>query len=448
MPAPDNHEPRRRDEPFEIWEPVEEAEVWEEIAQVRSPALELVGLPFEPDPDTLLDLELPVPEAVVELARYDTIVDLDDPDPPAKREPLPRATTDHKRIVAWLDVVGSMTTEQVHRACAPYVSRRSLQLWLAQLHQAGLVQRRRAQLSARARRGRGGSAPLLWSLTAKGFAQGVAWRDPEGEARYWPQIADYRRWRRSTARFSKRLTHDLHAVHWALAFDALLREWESARIDDLYTPRYLDGQLRPRRRQSALGGRWRGIELREIELPTGYVFEGISSGPFERAINPDLTLHVWIDWRKDDPREVDLLVELDRTRRPAYNRRKLIASDEFLTGWCLSHQRVRESGRPVVIFVCPDDARVRALMKVADECMTGRIGQPGEPDYRWRYPGREHMLFTSEEKIHHGSMLALRLPQLPRRLRWEPDETYRTTLTTILPLELVPERLRTSPWGA
>lgn len=443
MPAPDDRPPRPNDTPFEMWEPVEEGE----IPQLHSPALELVGQPFTSDPDSVLDPDLPASETWAELARYNTIVDLGDPDPPARHEPLAAATWDHKQIVGWLDLFGSMTTEQVHRASAPYMSRRTMQLWLSQLHRAGLVQRRRAQLRTEARRGRGGSAPLLWSLTAKGFAQGVAWRDPE-EPLYWPQIAEYRRWRRSSAGFSKRLIHDLHAAHWALAFGSLLGTWRSARITDLYTPRYVDGQLRPRRRPAVLGGRWSGIELREIELPRGYVFDGISSGPFNAVIRPDITLHVWIDWRKGDSREVDLLVELDRTERPAYNREKLIAYDEFLTGWCLSHPRTCAQGRPVVIFVCLNVRSTRSLLKVADEVMTGRVGQLGEPAYRWRYPGREHMLFTSEEMVHHGSMLAVRLPHEPRGLRSDPDETFRTTLTTILPFELVPDDLRTSPWGA
>jgi hypothetical protein len=77
------------------------------------------------------------------------------------------------------------------------------------------------------------------------------------------------------------------------------------------------------------------------------------------------------------------------------------------------------------------------LMRAADEIMTGRIGWTGEPEHAWYYPGRDHVLFTTETEIHRGSMLAWRLPELQRALR---DalcyEGFPITVAEILPPEL------------
>lgn len=44
------------------------------------------------------------------------------------------------------------------------------------------------------------------------------------------------------------------------------------------------------------------------------------------------------------------------------------------------------------------------------------LGRPS-PEHAWYYPGRDHILFTIEDEIHYGSMLAWRLPKLPPALR-------------------------------
>jgi len=75
-----------------------------------------------------------------------------------------------------------------------------------------------------------------------------------------------------------------------------------------------------------------------------------------------------------------------------------------------------------------------ALMKAADEVMTGRIGWTGDPEHSWYYPGRDHVLFTTEIEIHRGSMLAWRLPELPRELRDQLGyEGFPMTIADILP---------------
>ena len=83
-----------------------------------------------------------------------------------------------------------------------------------------------------------------------------------------------------------------------------------------------------------------------------------SSRPFTE-VKPDLSLELRIDALK---LTFDLLVELDLTARPSYNRDKFLAYDAFLCGWSLAHPRYRTQGtRPAVVFVCPDPHAALAL---------------------------------------------------------------------------------------
>ena len=112
----------------------------------------------------------------------------------------------------------------------------------------------------------------------------------------------------------------------------------------------------------------------------------------------------------------DLLVELDLTARPSYNREKFLAYDAFLCGWSLAHPRFRAQGtRPAVVFVCPNHHAALACAREADELMTGRIGPMGAPAEHWYYAGRDHLFFAVEADIHHGELLALALPGAPTR---------------------------------
>ncbi|MBV9197633.1 MAG: hypothetical protein JO168_26155 [Solirubrobacterales bacterium] len=63
-----------------------------------------------------------------------------------------------------------------------------------------------------------------------------------------------------------------------------------------------------------------------------------------------------------------MLIEVDLTSRPSYNRDKLIAHDAFLCGWSLAHPRYRAQGtRPAVVFVCSEARAVLALAREAEE---------------------------------------------------------------------------------
>jgi len=209
------------------------------------------------------------------------------------------------------------------------------------------------------------------------------------------------------------LHHDLHTIGWWHAFEAALGA--GVGVSDVLTPRYEDGRFRAPRIHTGRGPGHRAVELRDIPLGGGAHIAGISNDRFDYTIEPDLTIRLevmgWLIGKTQDI-AVDLLVEVDRTRRPARNLDKFQRYDQFLTGWGLLHPRVEQLGtRPIAIFTSPNEPSMLALMKAADEVMTGRIGWTGEPEHTWYYPGRDHVLFTTETEIHRGSMLAWRLPE-------------------------------------
>jgi hypothetical protein len=117
---------------------------------------------------------------------------------------------------------------------------------------------------------------------------------------------------------------------------------------------------------------------------------------------------------------IDLLLEVDRTGRGAYNAAKYAAYDEFLGGWCLRTRRFgrERRTRPLAVFVGRRAEAIPALLHAADGAMALGFGAPGryEPaafDHR----GRAHTAFTCMEWLLAGEAVALRLPALPPEVR-------------------------------
>jgi hypothetical protein len=423
--------------PPEYWEPVEP-----DIPAMRSRVRELAGNPadidpdesFEIDPDELFEEEPPRPATILELDRYEEITGLGVIEPPPRRQALRSVRYEHLMAVKWLDRFGYMTTEQLRRAVLPDATLRATQDLLRRMRDAGHVERRRTQLSIEDGRERGGSAPRLHSLTAAGHRLGK-----QSPGLYGSVIPPSNRWRASEASTSMHLLHNLHTIAWWQAFEAALAP--GVGVTEVLTPRYDEGRLRPPTIEIARGRGWRAIERRDVWLGEQHAFAGIPDGPYVEVVKPDLTIRLdvlgWLVGQRSDIR-FDLLIEVDRTQKASKNRRKFKRYDAFLTCWGLHHPRVQElETRPVVIFTSPDDQSMRALMKAADEEMTGRIGRTGDPEHAWYYPGRDHILFTIEDEIHHGSMLAWRLPKLPPALREALGyESFLTPAVMILPLEL------------
>jgi len=411
----------------EYWEVVEP-----DVPALCSPARELIGKPAQRDPDEPLDPDPPRPATMLELDRYDQIVSFGTLEPLRARRPLGSIRYEHLMVCKWLDRFGFMTTEQLRRAVLPRATLRATQDLLCRMRDAGLLERRRVQLSIEEGRRRGGSTPRLYSLTPAGYRLGQ--RSPGFYSSVIPRTGGRRR---SEAKTPMHLHHDLHALGWWQAFETLLGP--GVDVSDVFTPRYEEGRFRAPRIHYGRGHR--AVERRDIVLGHGAQIAGIADDRFAYTIEPDLTIRLdVIGWLigKTENILVDLFVEIDRTRRPARNLDKLKRYDEFLTGWSLLHPRVEQLGtRPVVIFTSPDERSMLALMKAADEIMTGRIGWTGESEHTWYHPGRDHVLFTTETEIHHGSMLAWRLPELPRDLRDKLCyEGFPLRVVEILPPEL------------
>ena len=181
-------------------------------------------------------------------------------------------------------------------------------------------------------------------------------------------------------------------------------------------------------RKSANGQRRHPITLNEIPVPDGQAIIDVELKTFTE-IKPDLSLELRIEPLK---LTFDLLVEIDLTARPSYNRDKFLAYDAFLCGWSLAHPRYRTQGtRPAVVFVSPNNHAALACAREADELMTGRIGVMGAPAEHWYYAGRDHLFFAIEADIHHGDLSALALPAHPPGLR------ERLTGNRALPLDQV-----------
>ena len=201
-----------------------------------------------------------------------------------------------------------------------------------------------------------------------------------------PAISPKREWRPIEQRRAARLPHDLHALGWAIE---LHRTVGPLATDRWRTPRYATGRYPVP--QVGSGQRRHPITLNEIAVPDGQAIIDVELKTFSE-VKPDLSLELRIDALK---LTFDLLVELDLTARPSYNRDKLLAYDAFLCGWSLAHPRYRTQGtRPAVVFVCPDAHAALACAREADEALTGRIGVMGTPAEHWYFAGRDHLFFA------------------------------------------------------
>ena len=200
--------------------------------------------------------------------------------------------------------------------------------------------------------------------------------------------------------------------------------------DHWRTPRYATGRYPVP--QVGSGQRRHPITLNEIPVPDGQAIIDLELKTFTE-IKPDLSLELRIPAMA---LSFDLLVELDLTARPSYNRDKLLSYDAFLCGWSLAHRRYQTQGtRPAVIFVCPDARTTLSLAQEADDVMTGRIGALGTGPEHWYYPGRDHVFFALEADIHHRDLSALALAPRPAGLRERltGERDLELTRVTLLP---------------
>jgi hypothetical protein len=344
--------------------------------------------------------EDPAPEGVRELAFFDRINEVGEADQLTGVDRLPRLYEADYAILKLLDRAGLAPRVLIGRATMPDRSTNAVSDRLVKLYRHGLIAQHTIGIRARSRAD--GQLPLLYSITRRGLqvAQG---RKPA------PAISPKRDWRAIEQRHAACVPHDLHALSWAIAFHRAVAKLAT---DNWRTPRYVTGRYPVP--QAGSGHRRHPITINEIPLPAGQAMIDIELTKFGE-VKPDLSLEVRVETIK---LTFDLLVELDLTERPSYNREKFLAYDAFLCGWCSEYPRYKTLGtRPVVLFVCRDERSLLGCAKVADEVLTGRVGVMGAPADQWYHPGREHMLFARETDIHGARLNVFALPSLPPSVR-------------------------------
>jgi hypothetical protein len=363
-----------------------------------SPVRRVVGRRIPgPPPD---QHDQPAPDSLRELAYLDRINEIGPADQLDGAANLPRLYDEDYAILSLLDRAGLAPRTLIGRAVFPTRTSHATSHRLTKLYRHGLIAQHATGLREHKRTD--GKAPLLYSLTRRGLevAQG---RTPA------PAISPKREWRAIEQRNAGRLGHDLHALAWAIA---LHRTVGPIATDHWRTPRYATGRYPVPQTGSARDRH--PISLGEIPVPDGQAIIDVELKRFTE-VKPDVSLELRVDTLK---LTFDLLVELDLTARPSYNREKFLAYDAFLCGWSLAHPRYRALGtRPIVVFVCPDAHAALACAREADATFTGRIGMMGTPAEHWYYPGRDHVLFAVEADIHRADLSALALPPQPPPLR-------------------------------
>jgi hypothetical protein len=377
-----------------------------------SPIRRIVGRRISAPPSQAT--ERPAPDTLRELAFLDRINEIGPADQLDATAALPKLYDEDYAVLALLDRAGLAPATLIGRAALPTRASRTVADRLVKLYRHGLIARHTTALRRHTRSD--GKSPLLHSLTQRGLEVAQA-REPA------PAISPKRDWRAIEQPNAGRLSHDLHALAWAIEFHRAAGELTT---DRWRTPRYATGRYPVP--QVGSGQHRHPITLSEIKVPDGQAIIDLELKTFTE-IKPDLSLELRVEPLK---LTFDLLVEVDLTARRSYNREKFLAYDAFLCGWCLGHPRYRSQGtRPAVVFVCPDNRAALACAREADELMTGRIGVMGAPAGRWYYAGRDHLFFAIEEEIHHAELAAFALPPAPPGLRERLNGTRELALETV-----------------
>jgi hypothetical protein len=385
------------------------------------PAKHEVQVDYEPPPEKAADLadspvrrivgrrgadseephaDRPASGTLRELAFLDRINEIGPADQFDGATRLPRLYDEDYTILALLDRVGFAPVTLIARAALPGRAPRTVFDRLVKLYRHGLIARHSTGLHGHS--SNDGKPPLLHSLTRRGL-QVAQRREPS------PAISPKREWKPIEQPHAGRLAHDLHALGWAIEFHRAVGDMAT---DRWRTPRYATGRYPVP--QVGQGQRRHSITVNEIPVPDGQAIIDLELKTFAE-IKPDVSLELHIEPLK---LTFDLLVEIDLTARPSYNREKFVAYDAFLCGWSLAHPRYRTQGtRPAVVFVSPNNHATLACAREADEVMNGRIGAMGSPAERWYYAGRDHLFFAVEGDIHQGELTARALPAHPPGLR-------------------------------
>jgi len=299
---------------------------------------------------------------------------------------------------------------------------------LARLHDAGLVAR--ANVGVQGRRGR---PPVLYAIASRGLEYLRARRQQLAPDKEVASYLDAQR-KLPAAGKGQEVPHEL-ALQVALValrqYDRRLH-WHTTRMPG---GRWDVGMIHHDRRD-------RTLRLGDLLPAPGYSVHGEQLKTAPSTLEPDLSVQL----HGPEQERIDMLLEVDRTSRSAYNQRKFTAYDHFLGGWCLRTRRFGDElrTRPLMVFVTHQARATLALLSAADEAMTLGFGAPGTYEAAaFEYPGRAHIAFTCLEWLLAGHGLALRLPALPPHVRGR-ETQMQPERVALVPEAWWPRRARSS----
>lgn len=309
-----------------------------------------------------------------------------------------------------------LTTSQIARRWWPHSHPTRAQVRLRRLHDAGWLERLRPRVNR-------GSHEWIYFLARKGFQLGQSYF--RGKETYVTREA---KWRPHDAVDLDYVWHDLELNDWMLTYVELLgnqlEDWVGPAEARVEIRTAYDSELR--RHATPKADRLCPEQVRVGDLRLG---------PDVRPVFPDASA-LLVEGSGFDAREI--LVEYDRTARPAKNLEKFRRYDTLLTiGWRAVERFRRHADRnaltvPVlVVFVC-QPGTVEAFMLAADQEVAGQIALYLRPDRRG-WPGRDAMLFCEAPDMVLGDdPHVFRLPALPPEERrgdvFEPREAQLPTL--------------------
>jgi protein involved in plasmid replication-relaxation len=363
--------------------------------------------PLESEPETL------PANGYVAVHRGDRVLLLRDQHPLPKKHaedltPQARDLEILRALWRYRFLLTSQIADEWWPGCSLYAAQRRLLRMTA----AGWVTRFRPRLSK-------GKHEWIYQLDRKGFELAKTSWGLEG--RY---IEEGAKWRPRHVREYSVVEHDLQVNAWVRAYRKLVGDqiidWLGPDQGRIEVPTLYDSHAR-RYRKVGIDDTPRGWE--NYRRPRDFRLRDFA------PLVPDATITIYSD---SLGKELDLLIELDRTRRATKNVDKLRRYDAFLTAWCRLTDRYRRGAvLAMAVFICPSEQQAKSLMEVADREVTGRIAGGGGRPEEWPYPGREQMLFCAEEDVHDGFGLAW---SLPRHAAGERDTDYFWAVDTELPL--------------
>jgi hypothetical protein len=333
-------------------------------------------------------------------------------------------------MLAAIAVFGHVLSSQLHRRFNPRRAHTTTQRRLKRLSDAGLVERFQFHRSD------GGGVPMCYAISEHGTRMLDRAGDPSepgvSPVLSRPVLVAHG----DRERHLRQARHEVHVAGWALALVGLagaarasLREvkrvglrvprGESSDGRDAVGPEQLrlPGAQVPHDFLStdADGNR---VEVERFDsLRPDAIIEIAGAGPVSAA-RPGAAAR-GAEGVLPGELALDVIVERDDRVQASGLVRKLERYEHFLTGWSAHTQRYGRRPRavPLVVFVCRDRARARAIARSADRLLRACRAYPGEYPYDWEYRGRTAIAFVAERDMHERVPLAYTVPLLPPEVR-------------------------------